>query len=55
MDGDADVGAALVAEEEDASARIGIPSLLRAQAATPGTASTITAAAAHTSRVTAPV
>ena len=54
VDGAADEGATPVADD-DASARTGVPSLFRAQAATPGTASTITAAAAHTSRVTVPV
>jgi hypothetical protein len=54
VDVDVDEGATTV-DDVDASTFTGVPSLLRAHAATPGVANNTTAAAAHTSRVTSPV
>ncbi|BBY62920.1 hypothetical protein MHEL_11630 [Mycolicibacterium helvum] len=51
---DVELGATLAGDAE-ACTFTAVPSLLRAHAATPGTASITTAAAAHTSRVTPPV
>ncbi|SBS78722.1 exported hypothetical protein [uncultured Mycobacterium sp.] len=54
VDGEVDEDATAV-DDVDASTFTGVPSLLRAHAATPGAANNTTAAAAHTSRVTSPV